>query len=514
MLKNVALVTALICTAMWLSGCSRNEKHDKKTVEAIIAATEPAVVRIDVNTRDGRGVGSGFVIDDVGIVVTNYHVINGANSAKAVFADNSSAVVIGILGSDSKRDIAILRIQKEGKKLVPLKLLKGRPQKGQAVLAFGAPHGLSFSASEGIISGVRSAAELSEHGKPLEGEWIQTTAPISAGNSGGPLVDLFGRVVGINTFFLAKGQNLNFAVSASDIEEIYAATKTTTAIPLSVNADAVSKLYDKDAGSLRIPPKIKEWRSHEYRVVSEKGKFDTDRRIRLGPVKIDDSTSLSLLLIVKDDERVMDNASIEINSVASDWRFRGNRDLKFLVDGELINLGEMNRDTEVSNGRCIEYLNAVVPLMLLARISRANSSDVAVGAIEQSIGKGFKYALRESLSLIPLTKTASGIEIEVDTQMEAEVRQDKEVEERRNLEAERQLEERTRFQIVDVESANRSRRLFRVKLLSSSASQLSRGELNEVAQKVGSQPKFTVWFYLPDDQALSQKPWMILKVDR
>ncbi len=231
MMKSAAAVAALIAAFLSFAGCTESGKfeptvREKKSLEALIAATEPAIVRIDVSTWEGGGMGSGFVIDDAGIVVTNYHVIDDATSTKVVFADGTSVRVIGILGTDKRRDIVILKIQKPEKKLTSLKLQKARPQKGQTVIAFGAPGGLSFSVSEGIVSAVRSAAEIADFGERHDGEWIQTTCPISPGSSGGPLVAMSGEVVGISTFNIIKGQNLNFAVSASDIERIYENAKT------------------------------------------------------------------------------------------------------------------------------------------------------------------------------------------------------------------------------------------------------------------------------------------------
>src|SRR5690606_33504714 len=100
------------------------------------------------------------------------------------------------------------------------------PRKGDRVVALGAPKGLSFSVTEGMISGVRKGSDLvrdlgvqSGLEDDLPGTWIQTTTPISPGNSGGPLVNLRGEVVGANSFMLREAQNLNFAISASDISD-------------------------------------------------------------------------------------------------------------------------------------------------------------------------------------------------------------------------------------------------------------------------------------------------------
>ena len=244
-------------TSIWSDVVSQPPK------EQLIAIVETAVVRLDVETRTARAVGSGFVIDDSGIVVTNHHVVDGATSAKALFADDTSVRVIGVLATDTKRDIAFLQIQKpKTKPLTSLKLRKALPQKRQAVIAFGAPKGLSFTVSEGIISGpLRSAAELSElvadladFSKTHNGEWIQTTTPLSHGNSGGPLVDLSGNVVGMNTRTI-EGQNLNFAISAFDIAAVFEGVNSTKPTPFGAEPKPLS------ATSLLIEQLIGRWKS-------------------------------------------------------------------------------------------------------------------------------------------------------------------------------------------------------------------------------------------------------------
>src|SRR5690606_502952 len=103
----------------------------------------------------------------------------------------------------------------------PLKIATTLPKKGETTIAFGSPLGLSFTASNGIVSAVRLEDELRNEalGLNLNVTWIQTTSPISPGNSGGPLMNDRGEVIGINTLIVGAahaGQNLNFAVSSLD----------------------------------------------------------------------------------------------------------------------------------------------------------------------------------------------------------------------------------------------------------------------------------------------------------
>lgn len=188
-------------------------------VAELIERVEQSVVRIDVKMSNGSGIGSGFVVHSSGIVVTNHHVVEGCTSATVTFNDGTTAKVIGPLVLLPAKDIAVIRIETDGRKLQPLQLARNLPRKGENVVTLGAPHGLSFSISRGIVSAVRKAAEISSLGGDFDKDvmLVQTDASISPGNSGGPLVTYSGEVVGINTLGSVQGQSLNFAVSARDV---------------------------------------------------------------------------------------------------------------------------------------------------------------------------------------------------------------------------------------------------------------------------------------------------------
>jgi S1-C subfamily serine protease len=219
---------------------------DSGSLADLIEKIEPSIVRIDVVKGDGRGVGSGYVLMADGVVATNYHVIAGANEATAVFKNGDTAKVVGTLLLDEKRDIAILKIDKQPLPVLPLADVL--PRQGDSVAAFGAPVGLSFSASDGIVSAVRHGDELSE-GETLPGTWIQTTAPISPGNSGGPLVNRDGKVVAMNTMVLLIGQNLNFAISSLDVAD---ALQKAKGQKVALLADVAAKAKPKEH---RVKPK-------------------------------------------------------------------------------------------------------------------------------------------------------------------------------------------------------------------------------------------------------------------
>lgn len=220
----------------------------------LIAQIEPSVVRIE--TEDGLG--SGFVTAADGTVVTNFHVIAGNSSATIHFADGKSFDVIGVLAMDEDRDLAVLSTA--AKDLPALPIATELPRRGVEVVTFGAPAGLSFSTSTGIISAIREGNEPSEQMLELSaGQWLQTTAPISPGNSGGPLVNRQGMVVGANTFHISGGQNLNFAISCIDINEMLALAVGKEPIPLE---EAVGKIQPREAKP--VDPELVQQITREY----------------------------------------------------------------------------------------------------------------------------------------------------------------------------------------------------------------------------------------------------------
>jgi S1-C subfamily serine protease len=192
----------------------------------LIERVEPSIVRVNVFGRQSSGHGSGFVVDKRGLVVTNFHVIAEATRAEVVFKDGQTAPVRGTLAALESHDLAVLKIDCPVERLHPIAVASAVPRKGDRVAAFGAPLGFSFTTSDGLVSAVRSGRELDNEfrslGMPLDNDprltWVQTTAPISRGNSGGPLVNMQGEVVGVNTLSVPMiGQNLNFAVSSLDV---------------------------------------------------------------------------------------------------------------------------------------------------------------------------------------------------------------------------------------------------------------------------------------------------------
>lgn len=145
-----------------------------------------------------NGQGSGFVWSENGHIVTNHHVVNGADRIQVIFADGTEYDAI-ILGSDPTADIAVLKIDSIEDDLTPLSLGDSSSVKvGQLAIAIGAPFGQEFTMTTGIISAL--GRTIPSAGTPFANpEVIQTDAPINPGNSGGPLFDRHGKAIGINS---------------------------------------------------------------------------------------------------------------------------------------------------------------------------------------------------------------------------------------------------------------------------------------------------------------------------
>lgn len=162
-----------------------------------------------------RGTGSGFIWDEAGHVVTNFHVIQGASAARVTLSDQS-VWEAKLVGASPRNDLAVLRIEADKGLLRPIELgASGDLRVGQQVFAIGSPFGLDYTLSTGIISGLGREIP-SVLGLPIQGA-IQTDAAINPGNSGGPLLDSSGRLIGVNTSILSPSgasAGIGFAVPA------------------------------------------------------------------------------------------------------------------------------------------------------------------------------------------------------------------------------------------------------------------------------------------------------------
>ncbi|MGA7694118.1 MAG: trypsin-like peptidase domain-containing protein [Candidatus Sulfotelmatobacter sp.] len=183
-------------------------------IPAISREASGAVVSIVMSDKDGHPIaqGSGFFISKDGHVLTNYHVIKTGSSAVVKLPDGAFFAVDGVLASDKNRDVAVIKAHGNNFRTLTLGD-SDRLQVGEEVVAIGNPLSLESTVSNGIVSAIRTVENEG-------GRFVQITAPISPGSSGGPLFNMAGEVVGITTSRIEGGENLNFAIPINDFKRL------------------------------------------------------------------------------------------------------------------------------------------------------------------------------------------------------------------------------------------------------------------------------------------------------
>jgi serine protease Do len=170
----------------------------------IAAQAQAATVQIRSLDRDGRRIGSGtgFVISADGMIVTNLHVVRRAHTLQIDLPTGEERRDVLFVAGDPGHDVAILKLSAEGHPWLPLREAP-EAEVGQRIYTMGHPLGQTATFSDGLVSALRTVQDV---------DLIQITAPISAGSSGGPVMNEAGEVIGVATMMLRGGQNLNFAV--------------------------------------------------------------------------------------------------------------------------------------------------------------------------------------------------------------------------------------------------------------------------------------------------------------
>ncbi len=203
------------------------------TLTDLYRQVAPGVVAIRVYTDNGGGQGSGFVYDKDGHIVTNYHVVQGADKIEVDFLSGYKAWA-HVVGTDKDSDIAVIKVEDTpADELHPIPLADSdKVQVGQIAIAMGNPFGLKGTMTVGVVSALGrtlpSEHESQQGGYFTTGDTIQTDAPINPGNSGGPLLDLQGRVIGVNrairttNFVLGEPTNtgIGFAVPSNIVKRV------------------------------------------------------------------------------------------------------------------------------------------------------------------------------------------------------------------------------------------------------------------------------------------------------
>jgi S1-C subfamily serine protease/Tfp pilus assembly protein PilF len=192
-------------------------------VKKLAVTTRPAVALVTVLDKAGKPLklGTGFFVSTDGKLVTNAHVIEGANSVNAKLENGATYSILGVLKAALDKDLVLL--QTEAKDVPSLAISREpMPDVGSRVAVIGSPLGLEGTVSEGIISGHRDAKK--------DDQWLQMTAPVSPGSSGSPVVDENGKVVGIATFLVYNAQALNFARPVAYVSELLDESQATTEV--------------------------------------------------------------------------------------------------------------------------------------------------------------------------------------------------------------------------------------------------------------------------------------------
>jgi S1-C subfamily serine protease len=205
---------------LWLiNACDPAGLHAALTPEKLYQRVLPSVMRLEVKSQSGQKfIGSAVLALADDVVLTTWHVVADARSVCAVFSDGQRVNVIGCIDYDGERDLALLKLEK---RLPHRRAALGRKLPAVAARAYviGSPKGYDFSISDGFISQIRSVDGLLQY---------QLSCPISPGNSGSPVFNQRGEVIGIASWTKADAQNLSFAIPSQDFFRLSVFERPTT----------------------------------------------------------------------------------------------------------------------------------------------------------------------------------------------------------------------------------------------------------------------------------------------
>jgi serine protease Do len=282
----LAIICILACDSLHAQTKPQENRQNmlsqfSDSMDELTARVSPAVVQVvvtgyrAVEDKDQsetsimgrqRSLGSGVIVDPDGYIITNAHVVKGAQRVRVLLTPSNasdsqvrSSLGIGehippldakIIGIASTIDLALIKVDAKNLPTLPFADYR-KLKKGQIVLAFGNPEGLENSVTMGIVSAVARQADPS-----VPSVYIQTDAPINPGNSGGPLVDTDGAVVGINTFILSESggsQGLGFAIPSSLVEFVYLELRKYGHVHRSVIGASLQEITSDLAAGLSLP---------------------------------------------------------------------------------------------------------------------------------------------------------------------------------------------------------------------------------------------------------------------
>lgn len=220
-MKNISTYICKICFGLLclslITGCA--SYHDKTLASdahlvRVTRIVQRAVVKITTYDAENKrlGIGSGFFVDKDGGLITNYHVINGAYAAIVKTYDGNEHPIQRVLAYNKTADLVKVNVKVPEKSVQHIEVIPDVPKIAERILVVGNPLGLDQSVSEGIVSAVREFPNI--------GKIFQMSAPASRGSSGSPVINMDGKVIGVVSFIVESGQNLNFAVAGKSVLEL------------------------------------------------------------------------------------------------------------------------------------------------------------------------------------------------------------------------------------------------------------------------------------------------------
>jgi len=214
---------------------TNNSNAQVLTSEKIYERVVPTIMTLEVQNENGDySIGTAFLVKNEGVAITCFHVIADAKYVKAKFSNEEEFLVSGIIDKDVKRDIAVIRVKCIKDNF--LKLILEEPKVGADAFVIGAPRGFDFSISNGLISQIQVIDGMNQY---------QFTCPVSPGSSGSPLLNNKGNVVGLVTWQMKEGQNLNFAIPSKYILGLDFSLPTTPWDMVKKNEESVNIKYSE-----------------------------------------------------------------------------------------------------------------------------------------------------------------------------------------------------------------------------------------------------------------------------
>jgi len=199
------LAAVMAMALCFLGSLGTGAARAQESLPELIKKVAPAVVTVVGFNAQGKPIriGSGFFVDAQGNLITNLHVVKGVARVEIKLPKGEVYPLTEMVAADDKADLVKLAVHLPGGSPPYLTVSSARPEVGEHVVVLGSPLGLEHTVTDGMVSAIRTVRN--------RGEFLQISAPISPGSSGGPVVNMKGQVIGIATFQV-RGQNINFAV--------------------------------------------------------------------------------------------------------------------------------------------------------------------------------------------------------------------------------------------------------------------------------------------------------------